>query len=111
MENKDKKNKVGRPYTGGRNPANWHPENWKRNKPHVTTSITGSPEEIKELKGLAKQNDKTVSRFVLDSLLPKKEGLIGRDLSFLELDGETIIDQKNNVKSNNGEETNILKAI
>lgn len=72
MEKKNKKTKVGRPYTGGRNPANWHPENWQRKKPHVTTSITGSPEEITELKGLAKQNDKTVSRFVLDSLLTTK---------------------------------------
>jgi hypothetical protein len=95
MENKDKKHKVGRPSTGGRNPANWHKENWKRNKPHVTTSITGSPEEIAELKDLAKGLDKTVSRFVLDSLLPEKNGLDFRaGYDFLEVDGRTLIDNR-----------------
>lgn len=33
-----------------------------------TTTISGSPEEIERLKQLAKENNKSVSRFVLDMI-------------------------------------------
>lgn len=40
-----------------------------RLKEFVTTSVSGTPEEIALLKEKAKEAGKTVSRFVLDSLL------------------------------------------
>lgn len=40
-----------------------------RLKEFVTTSVSGTPEEIARLKEKAKSAGKTVSRFVLDSLL------------------------------------------
>jgi len=35
----------------------------------VTISISGTPTEIQKLRELAKENNKTVSRFVLDQVL------------------------------------------
>lgn len=38
-------------------------------KVFANTTISGTPEEIAKLKDLAKQANKTVSRYVLDNLL------------------------------------------
>ncbi|MBQ6782274.1 MAG: hypothetical protein IJP62_13775 [Treponema sp.] len=43
-----------------------------RLKIFANTTISGTPEEIAKLKRLAKENDKTVSRFVIENLLGKK---------------------------------------
>lgn len=47
-----------------------------RLKQFVTTSVSGTPEEIARLKEAAKAAGKTVSRFVLDSLVPPPDGAI-----------------------------------
>lgn len=50
-------------HGGGRKPTG-------RLKQFANTTISGTPEEIAALKEAAKTAGKTVSRFVLDSLLP-----------------------------------------
>lgn len=52
---------------GGR-PKGQHPEKWQRKTIFVSTTISGYPEEIYTLKERAKENDKSVSRFVLEAL-------------------------------------------
>lgn len=49
-------------HGGGRKPTG-------RLKIFASTTISGMPEEIARLKELAKQNGKSTSRFVLDTLL------------------------------------------
>lgn len=64
MENEKKEKRYsGYGYHGGgRKPTG-------RLKIFANTTISGSPEEIARLKELAKQNGKSTSRFVLDTLL------------------------------------------
>lgn len=69
MELVREKKKRGRPSTGGRNPANWNKEKWERKTPYITTSITGTPEEIAQLKKMAADKGLSVSRFVINNML------------------------------------------
>lgn len=50
-------------HGGGRKPL---PEDQK--KKFKTMSISGTPEEIEKLKEIAKQNNKSVSRYILDQI-------------------------------------------
>ena len=57
-------NKRGRPF-------GWRKKNSQgRIKIYKSTTISGLPEEIELLKKKAAENNKSVSRFVLDLLLP-----------------------------------------
>ena len=64
MENEKAENKYnGYGYHGGgRKPTG-------RLKIFANTTISGTPEEIAKLKELAKQNGKSTSRFIFDTLL------------------------------------------
>lgn len=64
-EDKTEKKYSGYGYHGGGRKATG------RLKIFATTTISGAPEEIEELKKLAKLNNKSTSRFVLDTLLKK----------------------------------------
>lgn len=40
-----------------------------RKTPYVNITVSGSPEEIDNIKRLAKENNKSVSRFIIESVL------------------------------------------
>ena len=65
MIEKEKKQYTGRGgyHGGGRKPL---PEEQK--KKYVTISVSGQPEEIERLKARAQEENKTVSRFILDNI-------------------------------------------
>lgn len=50
-------------------PKGRHPENWKRKTEFASVTIAGSPKRILRLKEKAKENDLSISRYVLDNLV------------------------------------------
>lgn len=65
MENQEKKYTGRGGYHGGGRPKK--AENEKT--VYKTLSIAGSPEEIEQIRKMAKEENKTVSRFVIESVL------------------------------------------
>ena len=63
IEQKEKKYSGYGYHGGGRKPL---PEEQK--KKYITISLSGQPEEIKRLKARAQEENKTVSRFILDNI-------------------------------------------
>lgn len=56
---------IGYGYHGGGRPKKAESEKTV----YKTLSIAGSPEEIKQIKKLAKEENKTISRFIIESIL------------------------------------------
>lgn len=68
MENQEKKYTGRGGYHGGGRPKKAESEK----KIYKTISIAGSPEEIEQIRKLAQAENKTVSRFLIDTILEEK---------------------------------------
>lgn len=66
---KKKSGNIGSENWGGRREGSGRK---KGDKVYKTVSVAGTEEELLQLKNIAKENNKTLSRYVIDSLVYKK---------------------------------------